>query len=176
VAEVDDERPPGRRVRLAAAAIDAAVLLVLLTGTLIVALAYLLARTAWGRFDVGLGDALVAASLLGAGVPAWAAWQLARLQLEGATLGQRRLGLAVEARAPWRRLARFAAHPLAVPVWGWLALTALIAGLPWLPLLPALAGGLVLLAGLVSLAMLAVDPDARGLHDRLAGTRLVRAR
>lgn len=176
VAEVVHERPPTRGERLAAAALDAAVLLGLLTGALIVALAYLLARTAWGRFDVGLGDALVATALVGATVPAWVALQCASLLAAGASVGQRTLGLAVEARAPWRRLARLAAHPLAAPAWGWLTLTTLIAGLPWLPLLPAVAGALVLVGGAVSLVLLLARPEAPALHDRVAGTRLVRAR
>ena len=175
MADVVDERPPGRGARLAAVGLDAGTLLVVLTGTLIVALAYLLAQTSWGRFDVGVGDAFVATAIVGSSAPAWTAWQLAELYLRGATLGQRRLGLAVEGAAPWRPLARFAVHPLALPAWGWLALTALLAELPWLPLLPALATALVALAGLVSLATLLVRPAAPPLHDRAARTRLVRA-
>ena len=179
MADVVDERPPGRGERLAAAGLDAgggATLLVVLTGTLIVALAYLLARTSWGRLDVGVGDAFVATAIVGASVPAWTVWQLVGVHFRGATFGQRRLGLAVEGRARWRRLLRFAGHPVALPAWSWLALTALLAELPWLPLVPALAIVFVVIAGLVSFVTLLVRPQALPQHDHLAGTRLVRAR
>jgi len=150
--------------------------MVVLTGTLIVAVAYLLTRTSWGHFDVGVGDAFVATSIVGAGVPAWTAWQLLAVHARGATFGQRQRGLVVARGARWRPLLRFAGHPLALPAWGWLALTALLAELPWLPLLPALAIVYGVLAGLVSLVTLLVWPGALPIHDHLAGTRLVRAR
>ena len=160
-------------MRLAAAGLDAGTLLVVQTGTLIVAVAYLLARTSWGRLDVGVGDAFVATAIVGAAVPAWTAWQLLGVHARGATSGQRRRGLAVEGGARWRPLLRFAGHPIALPAWVWLALTALLAGLPWLPLLTALVIVYVVLAGLISLLTLLVRPGALPIHDHLAGTRLV---
>ena len=140
------------------------------------AVAYLLARTSWGRLDVAVGDAFVAIAVIASSVPAWTAWQLLGVHAGGGTFGQRQLGLAVEGGARWRRLLRFAGHPLALPAWGWLALTALLAGLPWLPWLPVLAIVYALLAGLVSLVTLLVRPSALAIHDHLAGTRLVYAR
>ena len=95
-----------------------ALLLMLIAATAL-ALAWLLARTQAGRLDAASGDAIAAAAIVGAAVPAWAAWQAARLHALGATTGQARLGLAVEG-APMRRVARFLLHPASLPLWsGW---------------------------------------------------------
>ena len=171
----DGERAPGAGARLLAVVFDAGTLVLLLLAGLVVAFAWLLVRTSWGRFDVGTGDALVATSLIGATVPAWAAWLAARLHLHGATPGEARLGLAVEGE-PWRRAARLLAHPISLPLWGWLTLTVLITELRVL-LLPAVFVLLaVAVAGLLSLGMLLVRGHARLLHDYVFGTRIVRRR
>lgn len=169
----DDERAPGAGVRLAAIVYDAGTLLLLLLAALVVAFAWLLIRTSWGRFDVGTGDALVATSLIGATTPAWGAWQAARLHRDGATVGQARFGLATEGE-PLRRSARLLVHPLSLPLWFWLALTVLISEVRivlWPILFILLA---VAVAGLLSLGILLVRGDARLLHDYVAGTRVVR--
>ena len=138
----------------------------------------LLLRTDLGRTDVGDGDAVAAVSLVTAAAPAWAAWMAARVRRDGVTPGQRRAGLRVSRRGgerpagAWRRQLRLAVHPLALPLWGWLTLTALLSGVPrlWLP--PAFIATAVAFAGLLSFVLLLAEPQRRALHDRIARTRL----
>lgn len=165
-----------RRRRLGAAAIDAASVLGSMAGGAALAFAWLLLRTSLGRSDAGSADGVLAASLAGATIPAWSAFIALRVRRDGATPGQRRTGLAVEPLPGARRGARhlrLALHPVMLPLWGWLTLTALLGGLPWLFLLPVLAAAAVVLAGTVSFAMLLASPHARAVHDRLAQTALV---
>ena len=167
-----------RRRRIGAAAIDAATALLALAAGLLVAAAWLLLRTDFGRTDVGEGDGVAAASLVGATMPAWAAWLALRVRRDGATVGQRRAGLTVVPRSQargWPPQLRFAIHPLALPLWGWLALTALLSGVPWLWLLPVLMSAVIALAGVVSFALLLLWPQRRAIHDLVAGTTLVPA-
>ena len=164
-----------RRRRLAAAAIDATGALLTVAAGIVVAAGWLLLRSDLGGTDVGDGDAVAAASLVGATLPAWAAWLSLRVRRDGSTPGQRRAGLLVArgaAMTPWLRQLRLAIHPLALPLWGWLALTALLSGLPWLWLPPLVAGVAVALAGLVSFALLLARPDLRAVHDLIARTEL----
>lgn len=163
---------PGRRA--AAVAIDyvygglASVLAALLAST------WLLVRTDWGRDDVTAGDATFAAALLLAATPAWLAWTAVRLVQRGATPGQSRCRLRVVAR-PRRRLLRLACHPISVPGWLWLSIVAALASFESLALALATAAVGAALAGLVTAARVVLLPRARGLHDLVAGTRLVAA-
>lgn len=168
--------PPAlsRRRRLAAVAFDLAPLVAALALALVVALAWLLWRTHAGRDDVRERDGLVAASMLAAVPPAWVAW-LAPGILEGATPGQRRAGLAVEARSTAARLIRAAAHPLAVVPWAWLTVAMLALDLRPAAVAFGVDAALVTLGGLASIVLWGARPGARALHDRLAGTRLVLA-
>lgn len=141
---------------------------------LLVAMLWLLVRTAWGRNDIPTPDATAAAALLLAATPAWLAWTALRLVQRGATPGQARAGLRVTGR-PSQRLLRFALHPLAVPGWLWLAILAAVATFNLVALACATVGVALLLGGLATAALTVLRPTARGLHDRAAGTRLVRA-
>ncbi len=141
---------------------------------LLVAMLWLLVRTAWGRDDVPTPDATAAAALLLAATPAWLAWTALRLVQRGATPGQARAGLRVTGR-PRQRLLRFALHPLAVPGWLWLALLAGVATFNLVALACATVGLALLLGGLATAALAVLRPTARGFHDRATGTRLVRA-
>ncbi len=163
-----------RRGRLAASAIDAGAALALLAAAVAVAMLWLLLRTDLGRDDAGAGDAVVAASLVAATIPAWTAWLVARLWRDGATPGQRRRGLTLAASdgPRWRSLARLAAHPLSLPFWLWLTVTAALAEIPWLWLVPTIAATTVTLVSLASLALLLAQPQRRAVHDLLARTRL----
>ena len=175
----DDRRRPGRLVRLLAVAIDAATLLLLASAGLAVAFGWLLISSEAGRHDAETGDTLIAGSLIGAMAPAWTAWQATRLYRLGATFGQARLGLAVEG-ARWRRMLRLLLHPISLLLWGWLLITALIAGAPpvWLLLTAVNAAVVISLlwvgALLVSVARGSEWPHGRLPHDWLARTRLVR--
>jgi hypothetical protein len=141
---------------------------------LFVALLWLLVRTAWGRDDVPTPDATAAAALLLAATPAWLVWTALRLIQRGATPGQARVGLRVTGRTR-QRLFRFALHPLAAPGWLWLGILTGVATFDLFALACAAIGFMLLLGGLVTVALAIVRPTARGLHDRAAGTRLVRA-
>jgi hypothetical protein len=169
----------GRRRRLAAATIDAAGALAAIAVGAAVATAWLMLRTGFGRADVDGGDAIAAVSFVGATIPAWAAWLALRVRRDGCTPGQRRARMFVEplpGAMSWRRQLRLAAHPLTLPVWGWLTLTALLSGVPWL-WLPVAAGGMVVaLAGVLSFALLLVRPELNAMHDLLARTRLAERR
>ncbi len=167
-------------MRLLAVAIDAASLLLLLLGGLAVAFVWLLIRSSAGRYDAETGDTLIAASLIGAIVPAWTAWQGARLYRLGATFGQARLGLAVEG-ARWGRTLRLLVHPISLLLWGWVLITLLLAGAPFIWLLVAVVNATVVItlfwvgALLVSVARGSEWRHGRLPHDWLARTRLVRS-
>lgn len=141
---------------------------------LAVAATWLLLRTAWGRDDVPVGDATFAAGTLLAATPAWLAWTALRLAREGATPGQARAGLRVVG-SPKRRLLRLSLHPIAAPGWIWLAIIAVVATLEPLALVLAAMGGAIFVAGLMTTVLAVARPTARGLHDRIAATRLARA-
>jgi hypothetical protein len=162
-----------RRRRAAAACFDAATLLVALCVAGVAATGWLLARTEAGRLDVREADARIAAALVLATPPAWLAW-FAPAAVRGVTPGQRRAALEVDGTGLARAL-RLALHPLALPLWGWLALALLAAGLPLVSIVPALAAAFVLLLGAGSAVLWAASPGSRALHDRLARTRLVPA-
>ena len=170
MAEDGIERRPGRVARLLAVLIDWTALLLMLVAALVVALAWLLLGTQAGRYDVADNDALAAAALVGATVPAWAAWPATRLYLRGATTGQARRGLAIEG-APWRRVVRMLAHPVSAPLWGWLMVTALIAKAPFYALLVPI--GIVALAFIV-MGLSFLVPSFREAFDGVTRTRLVR--
>ena len=188
-----------RRRRLAAVGFDVAAVFVATLAAVVIATLWLLLRSGLGRDDAGGGDAVLALSLVAAVVPAWALYVGAALWRGGLTPGQRRMVVAVEARgagealAPfdglrvsgevlepgghgsasrWRRALRLAVHPISLPTWVWLALTALLTGVPWLWLPFALAAGGVALAGAASLVMFLGWPSMPALHDRVAGTSL----
>ena len=179
---MNGERPPGRLVRFSAVVVDFVTLLLPFLAGLAVAFAWLLVRSSAGRYDAETGDTLIAASLVGATIPAWTAWQGTRLYRLGATFGQARFGLAVDG-APWRRTLRLLAHPLSMPLWTWLVLTLLIAGAPpWWLLVPPLAWLALLIWGLAKVATDAWQERSwsavlRGKplpHDWLVKTQLAR--
>lgn len=166
-----------RRRRLLAAGLDAAGVFAATAVALVIATIWLLSRSGLGRDDAGDGDAVLALSLVAAVVPAWTVYLGAGLWLDGRTPGQRRLGVTVGPReaAQWRRALRLALHPLSLPAWGWLALTAALSGLPWLWLPVAAAAAAIALAGAVSFVLLAVRPSLPSVHDRLTRTMLLRS-
>lgn len=166
------EVSPGRRVTALAIDLIYGGLASLLA--LFVALLWLFVRTAWGRDDVPTPDATAAAALLLAATPAWLAWTALRLAQRGATPGQARAGLRVAGRLR-QRLIRFALHPLAASGWLWLAILTGVATFDVVALACAVIGVLLLLGGLATAALALLRPGVRGVHDRVAGTRLVRA-
>lgn len=168
--------PALRRRRLAAAGADAATLALALLAAGALATAWLLVRTAWGRDDTTQGEAALAFALGGAAVPAWTAWVTLHLYDRGATPGQRWQRLAIEAVSPARRALRLAAHPLALPAWGWLLTVLFLLDARWLAAPAVLLTLAVMGSALASLVLLLVRPAWRGPHDRLARTRLTAGR
>ena len=167
-----------RRRRLAAASIDALGAMLAVAAGAAVAAVWLMSRSELGRTDASSGDAVAAASFVGAALPAWAVWIALRVRREGVTPGQRAAGLAVSADArmgSWLPVLRLVIHPLALPVWGWFVITALLSGIPWFWAPPVIAGVAVAVAGLASFTLLLVRPDARAVHDRVARTALTGA-
>ena len=167
------EGPAGAKARLCAAALDGLLLAAALAAACAAAFAWLLIRTEAGRYDVAGGDGVAAAALAAAAAPAWAIGQAARLWLRGATAGQARLGLAV-AGSPPRRAARLLLHPLAGPLWIWLAATAWLAGAPLRPALAALAAAVLAPLALGTASLAALRWPRWRMHERLTGARLVR--
>lgn len=168
---------PGRARILTAAAIDAGLLVGIHAGALLLAAAWLLARTGVGRLDVGSGDAAVAVALAGSAAPAWIAWTLLATHRGLSTPGQRVGGIrpVPAGRAPRGALyLRAMVTPLSLPGWLWMAATPLLAGMPgWLALPPLLAAMGVAAGGIGSLGLVLVRPSARLVHDRVARTALV---
>ena len=177
---VDDAAVPApRAARAGALGFDVSVLLIAEGVALAAAVVYLLLRTSWGAVDAGAGDTAIAASLLLAVPPAWSAWLLAGVVVEGATPGQQRRGIAIARRTgSWRhaRLLRSALHPSSVPAWVVLGALLWLAGLVPLGWLLLGWSALVLGAAVVSFLILAVAPQRRALHDAVARTRPVRVR
>jgi hypothetical protein len=173
-------RPPGRGQRLAAVLFDFATAALAVAAAALLATLWLLARTDRGRHDPASADVLITTALILAAPPAWAAWQLLRIRRGGSTAGQLRLSLAVESDGQGARsarpgaLLRLAYHPLSITAWLWLVAVALLLGSTLIALALLGAAGVCAAGGGVSAALVLRDPGARALHDRLAGTRLVR--
>ncbi len=170
---------PGRSRILAAAAVDAALVVALHAGAAVLAAAWLLARSGFGRRDLAEIDAAVAVALVGAAAPAWVAWTLLAARWRLPTPGQsvaRIRPVGVDGAPRYALYVRAAAAPLSLPGWLWSAATPLLAGLPPWCALPSLVGAAgVAAAGLGSLGLLLVRPRPRLLHDRVARTALVTA-
>lgn len=163
---------PGRR--LLALAVDLILGGLASAAAALLASVWLLLRTAGGRDDVPAGDATFAAALLLAATPAWLAWTGIRLIRRGATPGQAHAGIRVTGTRG-RRLVRLACHPVGVPGWCWLAILVAVATFEAVAVAFAAAGAAVLVGGLVTAATAIAWPERRGLHDVVAGTRLVAA-
>ncbi|MFA7248193.1 MAG: RDD family protein [Dehalococcoidia bacterium] len=164
--------------RLLASGRDALALIPPLAMAVVVAAGWLLARTSLGRDDASDRDTAIALAVVAAVPPAWLARLAFTLLTTHATEGQRTAGLRIEVRRARDRTAlalRLAVHPLAVSGWAWGAGVLALAGVYAAALALAAVAALVCAAGLVSLAIVLVDPGARALHDRIAGTRVVRA-
>lgn len=167
-----------RRARLRAGARDLLALLPPLATASMIAVAWILVRTAWGRDDARDLDTAIALAIVAAVPPAWLARIALALLTAQATPGQRAERLAVDAtRARIRHAVavRLALHPLGAIGWGWVAGELALAQWYTAALAAGALAAVLLLCGLVSLAIILVAPDARALHDRAAGTRLVRA-
>lgn len=138
----------------------------------LLSLAWMLARTEAGRYDLAIGDSTFAFALLLAAVPAWAMLLTVDIAVFGATPGQRRMGLMVEGDT-LRRLLRLAFHPLGVIAWMWLAVVGNLAAVPVVGIV-FLAVAMTGLTGVLASVILVLrSPGSRGAHDIVAGTRMV---
>ncbi len=165
-----------RSARVRAALSDLGVLLGGALVAVLASLAYLLVHTSWGATDVTDFDSALAAALLLAVPPTWAAWLLMSVVEHRVTPGQRRAGLAVARDADaWRgaRARRMALHPISLPFWLWVVAALLLLGVPMVPWAVLLWSALVGIGGLASLVLLAVRPGTPAVHDWVARTRVV---
>ncbi|MSQ29983.1 MAG: hypothetical protein EXR68_05810 [Dehalococcoidia bacterium] len=154
---------------LVALAVDVGTLVAALCASGLVATVWLLVRTGAGRLDPSEGDAVIALALWAAVAPAWTAWQWRALRAHGASVGVRRAGAAGALRLQGRRrLVWLLVHPVAVPAWAWLTLTAGIPGALALAIGPLVVTAGVLSLALASCALALVRPGAVPLHTRLA--------
>jgi len=172
----DPARAPTRGERAAAVLIDLGVAVVATVAAAASALLYLFVRTGAGAADVGGGDSAVAAALVLAAPAGWLIWQGERARGGRGTVGQARMRLAL-APAGARRMrpqARLAAHPLSAIGWLWLAALALVLDAPVAALPAAALAAVWVLLGLAATVAVTRHPGSRPLHDRVAGTRLVR--
>jgi len=173
--------PPSRGRRLRAVVYDLTGLALAVVLAFIAAVAWLLARTEAGRFDVADVDGALAAAVLLAALPAWVAWAVLGLVRQRGTPGQRAAGIEVvpESEEPrgagWWLRAGLAAvvHPLAVPAWLWLAAVVALAGYEVAALVPLALAAVAALFGVLSFVMLLARPSMPPLHDQLAGVRPV---
>lgn len=173
-AQVGERRPAAaRRARIAATAGDLSWLAVGSIATFLVAFAFLFWRTSWGAVDATARDTAIAAALLLAPAPAWLAWMLVAAIADRATPGQQRQAIGVRftgADRRWKRLLRFAIHPLGAPGWLWCGAIIYLLEVPLLSWLLFLVAAATLLSGLGSAFLLAVGRPA--LHDQILRSRV----
>jgi len=161
-----------RRQRVVAILIDLAILASLAAFALGIGMAWLLLRTGFGAEDPTSRDTHIAFGLLMATVPMWLTFVGRELILTASTPGQRHAKLAVQG-SQRIRLVRLITHPIAAVGWLWLALIANLATLPLAPLFFTSAATIPILGGLITTLIALRSPTARGIHDHIAGTRLV---
>ena len=167
------------RLLLAWASALATLLLALAAGSLLATI-WMLARTEWGRFDLGTGDAVFALALPASAAPAWTAWRWLRLWEEAALLDRWRARL-TPAEGPEharsnldrrvRRIVWLALHPVGLPFWLWLTCALLVtatSAFTVLAVVPLTVSLLVALLAAVSLVMLLARPSLWPLHVWLA--------
>lgn len=133
--------------------------------------AWLFVRSAGGAVDLDVRDAQIGAAIVLAMPPAWFAWY-ASGAWSGRTWGQTRAGLFVEGTGA-RRMLRFAAHPLAAPLWAWLTLALLAAGQFLAAMATTVVLGAVVLGAIASLLGWVFRPEAPAVHDRIARTHVL---
>lgn len=178
VAPAPFEARPGlsRRHLLLAWTYDLVTLLAATAGGSVLAIAWMLARTDRGRFDLAVGDAVIALALTAAAGPAWTAWQWLRLSDEGVTFGHARFAASEISARPSaqrgrRRALVLALHPVSLPLWVWLTAACFASGAGALIALAIIPLAVTLLVGLLmmgSLALLLIRPAALPLHMWIA--------
>ncbi len=138
-----------------------------------------------GRENITDGEEWGFVVLLLATFPAWLAFNVGLVSLRGHTVGQYIIGLRIVdetgARPEpgrvllyWLALHPLLFHPLLALPWGlFAALGITIAGSGLLFVLSLAVVFLCLVTPLVSLIFIAIDPQRRGIHDRLARIKVV---
>jgi len=138
-----------------------------------------------GRSNITDGEEWAFVAFLLATFPAWLVFNLGLMATRGYTVGQYVIGLRVigesgERPEPrrvvlyWLALHPLLFHPLLALPWALFAtLGVTIAGSEVLFILALAMTFLCLVTPFVSLVFVAIDPQRRGIHDRLAGIRIV---
>jgi uncharacterized RDD family membrane protein YckC len=138
-----------------------------------------------GRSNITDGEEWGFVAFLLATFPAWLAFNLGLMAMRGHTVGQYVIGLRVtgetgEKPEPrrvvlyWLALHPLLFHPLLALPWALFAtLGVTIAGSELLFILALAMTFLCLVTPFVTVIFVALDPQRRGIHDRLAGIRIV---
>ena len=138
-----------------------------------------------GRSNITDGQEWAFVGFLLATFPAWLAFNLVLMSARGFTVGQYVLGLRATTEAGeraqpgrvalyWLAMHPLLFHPLMALPWGLFAtLGVTIAGSEFLFVFAVAMAFLCLVLPFVGLIFMAVDPERRGLHDRLAGMKIV---
>lgn len=160
---------------------DVATLVLTLAASSLAATVWMLARTNWGLFDLGTGDAVFALALCISAAPAWTAWQWLQLWGDGATFGTRRAGITEGvgglvqggrlSEGRLRSTAWLGLHPASLPCWAWMAGALFATATPMfivIAVVPLAASLLVAFLSVLSMVMLLARPSLRPLHVWLA--------
>jgi uncharacterized RDD family membrane protein YckC len=139
-----------------------------------------------GRSSISDGEEWAFVAFLLATFPAWYVFNVALSSSMGFTVGQYVVGLravdesgggpeTLRAALYWLALHPLLFHPLLALPWGlFAALSVTIAGSEVLFILALAMVFLCLVVPLAGLVFMAIDPQRRGIHDRLAGIRVIR--
>lgn len=171
--ETTASAPTGRRRLFAGFAFDLVTLVGAALTTGLVAIAWLLTRTEAGLVDPSDGDAVVAFAMWAAALPAWSAWQWRSLALHATSRGMQSVapGAASQLFSGRRRVMWYLLHPVTVPAWIWLALTAAIPGPFQLAVLPAAIATLQTVMTVTSCIVVFIKPSRPPGHVRIARGR-----
>lgn len=184
--EVPEEEHAGLGARCLAYAIDSVLLfgVCMLFGT--AAFLVIFIGSDSGRSNITDRQEWAFVGFLLATFPVWYAFNVVLGATKGFTVGQYVMGLraATETGRPaeplrmaayWLALHPLLFHPLMALPWGlFAALAVTIAGSEVLFILALAMAFLCLVAPLAGLLFMALDPQRRGIHDRLAGIRIIR--
>ena len=183
--QVPDEEQAGLGPRCLAYAVDSMLLFGFCMAFSAAAFLVIFLGSDTGRRNISDGEEWAFVAFLLATFPAWLVFNVGLVTTRGHTVGQYVIGLRVvnqsgEQPEPgrvvmyWLALHPLLFHPFLALPWGLFAtLGVTIAGSSLLFVLALAMAFLCLVTPFASLLFMALDPQRRGIHDRLAGIRIV---
>lgn len=184
--DVPEEEHAGLGARCLAYAIDSVLLFGVCMAFGAAAFLVIFIGSDTGQSSITDGEEWGFVAFLLATFPAWYVFNVSLGALRGYTVGQYVIGLRMTGEsgkppeplrvgAYWLALHPLLFHPLLALPWGLFAtLGVTIAGSELLFVLALAMVFLCLVTPFVSLIFMAIDPKRRGIHDRLAGVRVIR--